>query len=193
MNRISRIRRWLKLLPLLGLLGATYWLIQQMPVTVNEKNNTNRHTPGAIVENFSSIKLNEKGAPRLIVSAQKMLHYPDSNSSELEMPNIVSITNQNTQIRLLAKKGVINDNGDDIYLSSQVKVQRDATPRQSALTLETEYLRLTPKQYLARSDQAVTLRTKDSIARAVGFELNSRTRTLKLLSHVKTEYAPQNN
>jgi len=193
MTRTSRARYWLILPPLLGLLGATYWLTQQVRVDMNIKDNENRHTPDAIVENFSSTKLDKKGAPQLIVSAEKMLHYPDNNSSELTMPNIISFANENTNIHILAKRGIITDKGDDIYLNEHVEVRREATPQQAALILQTDYLRLTPKLHLARSDQAVTLRTTDSIIRAVGFEMNSQTRTLKLLSQVKSEYAPQNN
>jgi lipopolysaccharide export system protein LptC len=177
----------------LGLLGATYWLTQQVRVDIDIKNNESRHTPDAIVENFSSTKLDKKGTPQLIVSAEKMLHYPDNNNSELQMPNIISFSDRNTKIHISAKKGIITDKGDDIYLNEYVEVRRDATTQQAALILQTDYLRLTPKLHLARSDKAVTLRTTDSIIRAVGFEMNSQARTLKLLSQVKSEYAPQNN
>ena len=52
MNFSAHVRRWLLPLPLLGLLGVTYWLDQQAQPELDIPEVNKRHDPDAIVENF---------------------------------------------------------------------------------------------------------------------------------------------
>ena len=60
MTLAARVRPWLTLLPLLGLLGATYWLNQQALPEPVKPDNSKLHEPDAIMENFSATNLNEQ-------------------------------------------------------------------------------------------------------------------------------------
>src|SRR5665811_174572 len=71
MSFSSRARYWLPLLPLFGLLGATYWLNLQVQPQAAKPDSSKRHDPDAIIENFSATKLNEQGVPSFIMVAKK--------------------------------------------------------------------------------------------------------------------------
>ncbi|MFZ5503602.1 MAG: LPS export ABC transporter periplasmic protein LptC [Pseudomonadota bacterium] len=193
MNLVARARSWLGLLPLLGILGATYWLNQQVRLAGDGVYRDVPHTPDAVVENLSATKFSERGIPQVVVHADKMQHYADDDSSELTAPRVTVLSNDSPAIHATAKKGLISSKGDEIYLTEHVEVLREASPQQAELKLETEYLQLTPQLHLARSDRAVTLRTAESILQAVGLEMDSQARTLKLLSQVRSEYVPSKN
>jgi len=185
----SRARHWLPLLPLFALLAATYWLNQQaLPEPARPENK--RHDPDAIMENFSATNLNEQGAPDFILAAAKLMHYPDDDSTTVDAPHITILSPGKPAIHASAEQGTISSKGDEVFLSDNVKVLREASARQDQMTLQTQYLHLIPDQGLADTDRAVTVVDAHSIVHATGMEMDSKTRTLKLLSQVRSEYVP---
>lgn len=192
MTFASRVRYWLPLLPLLGLLGVTYWLNLQVMPEPAKPDNGKRHDPDAIMENFSAIKLNEQGAPHFIMAAKKMQHYPDDDSTILELPRLTTLSTERPAIHTIAKRGIVSSRGDEIFLHGDVEVLREASGQQSELTLQTEYMHIIPDRDLANTDRAVTIVDARSTTHATGLEMDNKARTLKLLSKVRSEHAPAN-
>ena len=186
----SRARYWLPLLPLLGLLGATYWLDQQSQPGPTKPDRSKRHDPDAIVENFSATKLNELGVPSFTITANKLLHYPDDDSTTLEVPHITLLSDTQPTIHANAKSGTISNQGNKILLHDDVEVTREANAKLDRLTLQTEYLNIIPDQNFTYTDRAVTIVENHTTVHAKGMQMNSQTRILKLLSQVRSEYAP---
>ena len=186
---VSRVRPWLPLLPLLGLLAATYWLNQQA-LPGPAKPEYKRHDPDAIMENFSATNLNEQGVPDFVMAATKLMHYPDDDSTTLDAPRITMLSAGQPAIHATAEHGTISSKGDDVFLLDNVKVLREASAQQDQLTLQTEYLHIAPDQNLANTDRAVTIVDAHNIVHATGMEMDSKTRILKLLSQVRSEYVP---
>lgn len=187
---LSRARYWLPLLPLLGLLAAVYWLDQQAQPGPAKTGNGLRHDPDAIVENFSATKMNDLGAPSFILAAKMMLHYPDDDNTILEEPHVSMLSAEHPAILATARQGTISSNGDEIFLRDDVEVLREASAQQDQLALHAEYLRIVPDQNLTDTDSAVTISDPHSTVHAIGLEMNSKTRILKLLSEVTSVYVP---
>jgi lipopolysaccharide export system protein LptC len=175
---------------LFGLLGATYWLNLQVQPQAAKPDSSKRHDPDAIIENFSATKLNEQGVPSFIMVAKKMLHYPDDDSTTLEAPRITMLSAEHPAIHASAKSGMVSSKGDEIFLHDDVEVLRDASAKQDQLSLQTEYLHVIPDQNLTDTDRAVTIVEDHTTVHAIGMEMNSETRTLKLLSQVRSEHVP---
>jgi len=188
-----RLRYWLPLLPLLGLLGATYWLNQQALPEPAKPDGSSRHDPDSIVENFSAVKLNNQGTPYFIMSAAKMLHYPDDDSTSLEAPRITMLAESSPPLLATSESGSISRKGDELLLQGGVEVLRGAAKDKDQLKLQTESLKIFPELDMARSDKDVKLTEEHATVNAVGLELNNKTRTIKLLSRVKSEYVPPVN
>jgi lipopolysaccharide export system protein LptC len=190
MTFASRSRYWLPLLPLLGLLGFTYWLNQLSQTEPGKPDTTRRHEPDAIIENFSAVTLNEQGAPHFIMAAKKMLHYPDDDSTTLEVPHLTSLSAGRPTIHAIAKRGVVSSKGDDVFLHEGVEVLREASASQNELRIHTEYLHFNTVQELASTDRTVTINEANNTVQATGLEMNYKARTLKLLSRVRSEHVP---
>ena len=186
---VSRARYWLPILPLLGLLGVTYWLNLQVQPEQDKPDNGKRHDPDAIMENFSAVRLNELGTPRFIMTARKMQHYPDDDSTLLEVPRLTTLSAGRPAIHLIAKRGTVSSNGDEIFLHDDVEVLREADLRQNELVLHTEYLRIVPDRDWAQTDHAITVVEARNTMHATGLEMDNKARTLKLYSQVRGEYA----
>lgn len=189
MTLASRARYWLPLLPLLGLLGVTYWLNQQVRQEI-AKPDSKRHDPDAIMENFSAVKMNQQGAPRFIMNAKKMQHYPDDDSTELDAPRLTALSDGRPPIHTSAQRGLVSSKGDEVFLYHNVTVVREAAAGREELTLLTEYLRAIPDQDLANTDRAVTIVDTHNTTHGIGLEMDNKARTIKLLAQVRSEHVP---
>ncbi|MBI5429261.1 MAG: LPS export ABC transporter periplasmic protein LptC [Nitrosomonadales bacterium] len=190
MSFASRTRHWLPLFPLLGLLGVTYWLNQQVQQDFTRPDSGKRHDPDAIMENFSAVKMSMQGEPRFIMNAKKMLHYPDDDSTELDAPSLTTLSAERPPIYIFAQRGLVSSKGDEVFLHNNVRVVREASADREELTLLTEYLHALPDQDLADTDHAVTIVDARGTTHAIGLEMDNKARTIKLLSQVRSEYAP---
>lgn len=190
MTFASRSRYWLPLLPLLGLLGFTYWLNQLAQTEPGKPGKAERHEPDAIVENFSAVSLNEQGTPHFVMAAKKMLHYPDDDSTLLEVPHLTLLTAGRPAMHAIARRGIVSSKGDEVFLHEGVEVLREASESQYELRIHTEYLHFIPDQQLADTDHTVTIKEANNSVQATGMEMDYRARTLKLLDRVRSEYVP---
>jgi lipopolysaccharide export system protein LptC len=85
----------------------------------------------------------------------------------------------------------VSSNGENVYFTDDVKVTRAGNAEQSELTMRTTYLHVIPDDHIARTDRPVTITDAATVVHAVGLELNSETRVLKLLSRVRGTYDPK--
>lgn len=193
MTLASRARYWLPLLPLLGLLGVTYWLNQQMQPDSARQSSKIRHDPDAIMGNFSATRLNEQGVPRFNMIAKKLQHYPDDDSTELEMPRVTLLSQGRSAIHITAEQGTISSKGDELFFYRNVELLREASAIQDKLTVNTEYLHVVPDRDWADTDRVVTIVDPHNTLSAKGLEINQKTRTMKLLSQVRAEHVSSKN
>lgn len=190
MTFASRARYWLPLLPLLGLLGVTYWLNQQAQPEAAKPDGSKRHDPDAIMENFSAVKFNELGAPRFIMAAKKMQHYPDDDSTTLEVPRLTTLSAGQPAIHTIARRGTLSSRGDEVFLYEDVEVLREASADREELALQTEFLHVVPERDWADTGHPVTIVDAHNTVHAIGLEMDNKARTLKLLSQVRSEHVP---
>lgn len=187
---IERVRSWLLLLPLLMLLGAAYWLNLQVQSPASGDNPNLRHDPDYVIDNFTATSLDEQGKIRFVMSAKKMWHYPDDDSTHMETPHLESFSADHPPLRISSKDGEVSRKGDDVYLHNEVVILRPAYADKSELTFNTDYLHVIPDKDTADTDQAITLVDARTTVNAVGMELDNRAHIINFLSHVKTVYEP---
>ena len=187
---MGRLSRWLPLLPLLLLLAASYWLSLQVQPTAPGSNSNLRHDPDYMIDNFTATTLDAQGKIRFVMSAKKMWHYPDDDSTHLEAPRLESFTPEHPPMRMSAQNGEISHKDDDVYLHDDVTIVRPAYANRSELTFKTNYLHVVPNKEIADTNQAVTLVDARTSVNAVGMELDNKAHTIKFLSQVKTVYVP---
>ncbi|MDD2914678.1 MAG: LPS export ABC transporter periplasmic protein LptC [Gallionella sp.] len=190
MNFAAVARSWLPVLPLLGLAGVTYWLDQQTQQELARPDNSKRHAPDAVMENFSAVKMDQQGLPRFIIHAKKMQHYPDDDSTELDAPRLTTLSADLPPIHIASRRGLVSSKGDEVFLHDNVSVVREASGEREQMTLLTEYLHATPDRDLANTDRAVTITDAHTTTHAIGMEMDNKARTIKLLAQVRSDHAP---
>ena len=186
---IESARAWIPLLPLLLLLAATYWLNQQVQPLPHVQSQL-RHDIDYSVDNFSATTLNIQGRARFTLTAEKLWHYPDDDTTHLQMPQLKSHYADRPPTITSAQTGKLSSKGDDVYLYDEVRVLRPASEGLDEQRFATDYLHIIPDHDRADTDQAVVMTSRNSLTRAVGMELDNKARTVKLLSNVRANHEP---
>ena len=187
---MERLRSWLLLLPLLLLLGGAYWLNLQVQPAGSGSDRNLRHDPDYMIDNYTATTLDEQGKIRFVMSAKKMWHYPDDDSTHLEIPQLTSLTAEHPPLRMSAQNGEVSRKGDEVFLRNDVVIVRPAYANKSELTFSTSYLHVVPNKDIVDTDQPVTMVDARTRLNAVGMELDNKARTIKFMSQVKTVYEP---
>jgi lipopolysaccharide export system protein LptC len=185
----EKIRPWLPLLPLLLLLAATWWLNQQVQ-PLPQIESQQRHDVDYYVDNFSAVTLNNEGQPRFILAAEKLWHYPDDDTTHLQMPHLTSLYPDRPPTVTTARTGMLSSKGEDVFLYDEVRIVRPATADFIEQDFATDYLHVVPDRDWAETNQAVVMTNKYNVIRAVGMELDNKVRTAKLLSQVRATHEP---
>jgi len=185
----ERARAWLPLLPLLLLLAATYWLnlqVQPLPQLQGQQ----RHDVDYVVEILSAITLNAQGQPRFTLGAERLWHYPDDDTTHLQMPRLTSLYPDRLPTITTSQTGMISSKGDDVFLYDEVRIVRPAGEGTGEVRFATDYLHAVPDRDWAETNQSVVMTSQNDVIRAVGMELDNKARTVRLLSRVRATHEP---
>ncbi|MBI4196051.1 MAG: LPS export ABC transporter periplasmic protein LptC [Betaproteobacteria bacterium] len=184
----DRFTAWFPLLLLSALAALTFWLDRFVQPPAAGRAAVARHDPDYIVEGLSAVRMAPDGRIKHTLFAEKMVHYPDDDSTHLQSPKFVSYAAVPAPVTITSREALISSEGENIYFRDDVLVRRAAYTDKSELVMRTSYLHVIPDDNIARTDRAVTLTDANTVVNAVGLELNSETQVLKLLSRVKGTY-----
>ncbi len=143
-----------------------------------------RHDPDYVVTNFSSTTYDRDGAPLTMLSAAKMLHYPDDDTTELLAPRVVQTKPDEPRVSVSAERGALSGNGEEVFLYDNVVMLRDAAGDRPPARLTTSFLHLLRDRSLARTDREVTIVEDRRSLSGRGMEYNNDTRQFYLYADV---------
>jgi lipopolysaccharide export system protein LptC len=178
------------LLLMLVLAAGSLWLERAVQAPARDNSAKMRHDPDFIADGFGITKISATGKPEYILSATRMLHYPDDETTAIIAPRLVQRHDNANPIVIDADRGLVSKNGEEASFYGNVVVVREAGQGQDELRVQTEYLQVVPDLDIARTDKPVIITEGRSKLSGVGMEVNSKTRRFVLQSQVKgTFYA----
>jgi lipopolysaccharide export system protein LptC len=183
----ERLSAWFPLLLLGALAGLTFWLDRVVNLPPSAPGVV-RHDPDYIVDQLSAVRMGANGRTKSTLTARKMVHYPDDDTTFLTMPRWVSYEADAPPLTVTSLEALVSSNGETIEFRESVRVVRAAHGRHSELVLETSLLHVIPDQNIARTDRPVKITDANTVVHAIGLELNSETHVLRLLSQVRGTY-----
>lgn len=185
---ISRLFSGLPLLVLAFLMALTLWLNQSARGPSPVQEGALRRAPDYMIENFSAVRMDHDGVTRHVLFAKRMLHYPDDDTTDLDQPRFINTEPGKPQMQVDADEAKMSGNGEDIYLTGNVKVLRSAGKGRGETTMTTSFLHLIPDDGIAKTDKPVVITEANAIINAVGMEVSNRTQTTHLLSQVRVAH-----
>lgn len=181
------MRRISTLFPLLivALLAiATFWLEYVVSNEAREGLGKDRHDPDSIITNFTVERFDATGSLRSRMHANKLTHYPDDDTADIEAPRISFI--QEARVTTFSSHNAVADNRQrTLLMVGKVRGERPAGLSHEAQSLTTDEMTVWTDDEIARTKLPVYFQQGQSRLEAIGAEWNNITGILQLNSHVR--------
>lgn len=148
-----------------------------------------RHDPDSVVENFTLTRLNEAGKAHYVLSARRMLHYPDDDSTRLEAPRFLK-RGEGPAVTVSADRGALTQDNKEAEFHGNVLLVREGSGERGELRVRTVSLQVLAEGDRVRTQEQVTVTEGRSVLSGIGMELDKRTRVFKILSHARGSFEP---
>lgn len=176
----------LGLVTLLALLGM--WLNQLTHRPVVEDNGGFAHEPDTIVKNFNALAFDQGGRPLHRLSAARLVHYMDDDTTELESPRFSVLERNSIRSEVTARRGQVSGNGQHVHFLGDVRLTRQDPDARSPLELETEYLWITPDAGIMQTHKPVTLKQGRAVITAGRLLVSDQNKEVTLSGGVHGSY-----
>ncbi len=184
----EKLTAWFPLVLLAILAALTFWLDHAVRPAAGDRDGSTRHDPDYIVDKLSAMRMTPDGAIKHTLFAEKMIHYPDDDSTYLQSPKFVNYAAGKAPMTITSREALVSKNGEDLYFRNDVRVTRAPYDDKSELAMQTSYLHVIPDDNIAKTDRPVVITDANTVVNAIGLELNGETRILKLQSRVRGIY-----
>ena len=175
---------------MLALALLTFWLdhaVRDEPSHPSMR----RHDPDYLVHNFTSTTFNRLGGAETRITAAKMLHFPDDDSTELIGPHVVQARPDQPRFTVSAERGVLAREGDEIFLYDNVLLVREPDAQHPGTRMTTSFLHVVRDRSIIRTDREVTIVEGRRSLSGRGMEYNHESRELVLQSDVRARFEPE--
>jgi lipopolysaccharide export system protein LptC len=150
-----------------------------------------RHDPDYVVSNFTTTTYDREGKPLSVLSAQRMMHFPDDDTTELVAPRIVQTRPKEPRMSLRAERGALSGDGEEMFLYDDVVLVREADDENPEARLTTSFLHILRDRSLVRTDREVTITEDNRSISGRGMEYNSESQVFQLMADVVARFEPK--
>ena len=147
-----------------------------------------RHDPDYVITNFTTTTYDRDGRPLSILSAARMVHFPDDDTTELTSPRVIQTKPQEPRMRVSADRGAISGDGEEVFLYDNVLLVREADAERPEARLTTSFLHIVRDRSLVRTDREVTITEDTRSLTGRGMEYNSEQRVFTLMADVRARF-----
>ena len=150
-----------------------------------------RHDPDDVITSFTSTTFDGDGRPLNVLSAARMMHFPDDDTTELEAPHVVQTKPGEPRMSVQAERGAMSADGEEIFLYDNVVMVRAADADRPEARLTTSFLHIVRERSLVRTDREVTIVEDNRSLRGRGMEYNSESQVFTLMADVRGRFEPK--
>jgi len=175
---------------MLALALLTFYL-DRMVQEEDVKPGARRHDPDYIISNFTATTYDREGNPLSVLSAERMVHYPDDDTTELFAPRVVQTRPNEPRMSVVAQRGALSGDGEELFLYDNVVLVREADQEQPEARLTTSFLHILRDRSLVRTDREVLIVEDHRSLSGIGMEYNSEKRVFTLLANVVGRFEPK--
>ena len=129
--------------------------------------------------------------PTSKLSAAKMVHYPDDDSTVLLTPRLVQSKPGQPRLLLGANRGTLSRDGEELFLHDNVVLVREPDAEAGEGRMQSSYLHVIRARSLVRTDREVTVSERGRSLVGLGMVYDNETRQLSLHAQVRGSFEAQ--
>lgn len=183
----ASLARLMPLMFVLALALISLWLERAVNREISHPS-THRHDPDYVVSRFTLTSFDARGHTESSVSAERMSHFPDSDTTEILGPRVVRSSGNRPAITVSAKRGVMSRDGLDIFLYDDVLLVRAAGDGYPQGTIETTYLYFNRTRSFASTDREIRFHQAGRTLSGRGMEYDGIVHRFVLKSDVRGSF-----
>jgi lipopolysaccharide export system protein LptC len=169
---------------LVGVLaGITFWLQSISQGPAGDRSGRYRHDPDFIIDTFSVRSFGSAGTLQHTLSATRMLHYPDDDTTTVIAPHVIFHASPPT--RLSAEQALVSKDAKQVRLERNVRMVRGGDGGGLPIEATSERLDVLPDLETASTDTPVTITQGRSVVTGSGLIADNKTKQTTLLGPVR--------
>jgi len=179
--------RLFPLMLMLALALLSFWLertARQEPAAAAQP----RHDPDYSVEQFTITDFSPAGSPTSKLSAAKMVHYPDDDSTVLLAPRLAQSKPDQPRLLLSADRGTLSRDGEELFLHDNVVLVREPGAGVGEGRMQSSFLHVIRARSLVRTDREVTVSERGRSLVGLGMDYDNESRQLSLHAQVRGSF-----
>jgi lipopolysaccharide export system protein LptC len=182
----SRITSLLSLLAMAALAGVTYWLLQATRAPGDRgAERAKTHSPDYFADNFSVSELDQSGATQYRLTATKMIHYEDTELSDLTHPAIRAFQPDKPIVTATGQRGTVNADASVVDLYDNARILRAPGYGDPEMQADSSHFRVLVNDDVIETEKPVKLRRGQSVMTASAMNYNNVTRVMQLFGNVR--------
>ena len=181
-TRLGRVVMSYLPLVVMGLLAlGTWWLVENTPVAEGPGvAPPPRHEPDYTMREFTVMRYARDGSLRTQIEGDVALHFPDTDTLEIENPRIRAVAPDGTVTHASARRALANGDGSEVQLLGDAHVVRPAQGKEEQVEFRGDFLHAFRNVERVRSHLPVVVTQGQSVVRAEGMEYDNLTRVVEL-------------
>jgi lipopolysaccharide export system protein LptC len=177
---------------LMGLLAlGSWWLVKNTPIAEPaQPAAAPRHRADYQMSNFTVQRFGADGALHMQIEGQRMRHFPDTDTLEVDEANIRAIGADGRITLASSRRAVANADGSEVQLLGGARVVRHSAHGESPTEFRGEFLHFFRTNERVRSHLPVTVTRGASEFRAEAMEYDNLNRVIELKGRVRAVFMP---
>jgi lipopolysaccharide export system protein LptC len=167
---------------LFALAALTYWLRYATELPEPSQDGKHRHDPDYIVTTATLRKLDLDGNLKYTLKAVDIRHYPDDDSTDMTLPNVVYLNPSKPPVTITAQRGHASKDGEQVDLYDEVHIHRAPSAKDEAMDATMEQLTVLPDDEKAYTKSPVLITQGISWVKGIGMQVDNRAQTYILES-----------
>lgn len=175
---------------LISLFAIVSWWMSQISVSGDIKASVvPPQSPDYFSTGYEKIEMDAEGMLKSKVTADKLMHYSDTDIAELNNP-IITMYKPDAPVWVIrSETGTVPAGGREVFLNGKVFIDRAKAPGFSEIKIITSNLRVKPEQDYAETDEWADLIMPPDRTSGTGMKVTFSTPIhLELLANVRGRY-----
>jgi len=179
---------WLPLVIVGGLVVLTAWIGQVADHSIVVQAVKPGHDPDYFVDGLKAVAYDDAGVPRYHLTAVRLQHYMDDDTTTLESPLFVRDGPDVARVEAVAKRGKVSPDGKIVYLYDDVNMHQQARAGGLPIEMRTDYLKVLTDEDRMSSNRPVVVTQGGSRLSGNAMQADGKARTFRMEGRVKGIY-----
>ena len=174
---------------LVALLVVSWRLMLLSEPTLSDRAAVPEHSPDYFSRGYSKVEMDVNGKPKNRIVADKVMHFSDNDTSELERPVMTLYKPDAAPWIIRSETGTVPAGGRDLYLNGKVNIHRKQMANYKTIIINTSNLHVKPEQEYAETNAWTELIMPPNRTTGIGMQANfGGPLLIKLLADVRGKY-----